>query len=190
MGNLEKEAKRQKTRSDIQHAVLAVIGVAGVVTVAMVAPNVFRALPHVMGKRRYKLAFQTRTALERLIVRGEVRRNLRGQLELTASGRRTLSIAQARASAPASKKQRWDKQYRLVMFDIPQSRKNTRDRLRMLMRDFGFLRLQNSVWVSPYDCEDLIALVKAELRVGTDVLYAVVRQIENDALIKRHFKLS
>ncbi len=190
MGSIEKAAKRQKTRNDIQQAVLAVVGAAGIMTAAILAPNVFQALPHVMGKRRYKLALQTRTALGRLIAKGEVRRNSRGQLELTVSGRRALSLAQARASAPASRKRRWDKQYRLVMFDIPQRRKSTRDRLRMLMKDFGFLRLQNSVWVSPYDCEDLIALVKADLRVGTDILYAVVRQIENDALIKRHFKLS
>jgi len=59
-----------------------------------------------------------------------------------------------------------------------------------MMLDFGFLRVQYSVWVSPYDCEELIALVKAELRLGKDVLYVVVEQIENDGWIKKHFQLA
>lgn len=60
----------------------------------------------------------------------------------------------------------------------------------MFMRDFGFLRIQDSVWLSPYDCEELIALVKAELRLGKDVLYAIVEEIENDGWIKKHFNLA
>jgi len=189
MGDLEESSKRWRRRNNIQHAVLAAFGTAGVLAIAMVAPNVFQALPHVMGKRRYKVAFQTRSAIDRLIAKGEVKRNARGLLEITDAGSRTLALTRARTEAPARTKRRWDKQYRLVMFDIPQRRRSTRDRLRLLMRDFGFLRLQDSVWVSPYDCEDLIALVKAELRVGKDVLYAVVNQIENDQWIKKHFGL-
>lgn len=75
------------------------------------------------------------------------------------------------------------------MFDIPQRRRGTRDRLRRMMRDFGFLRIQDSVWLSPYDCEELIALAKAELRLGKDVLYAIVEEIENDRWIKKYFNL-
>lgn len=57
------------------------------------------------------------------------------------------------------------------------------------MRDIGFVRLQDSVWVYPYDCEDFIALLKAELKVGKDVLYAIVDTIEFDKHIRRHFGL-
>jgi len=190
MGELEKKAKRNKTKGKIQGAVLATIQVAGVIAIAAVAPNIFQALPYIMGKQRYKLTFQTKTAIGRLIAKGHITRNDRGMLEITDTGARHIAIEQARANAPAKQKRRWDKQYRLVMFDILQRRRSTRDRLRLLMNEFGFLRLQDSVWVTPYDCEDLIALVKAELRVGKDVLYAVVNQIENDRWIKEHFGLS
>jgi len=116
--------------------------------------------------------------------------HVEGMLQITDSGQRHLALEQARNSKPAKRRRRWDKRYRLVMFDIPQERRNTRDRLRFLMREFGFLRLQDSVWVSPYDCEELVALIKAELRVGNDVLYAVVEQIGNEKRIKSHFGLS
>ena len=100
-----------------------------------------------------------------------------------------IAIEQAQASLSIKQKRRWDKRYRMVIFDIPQSRRGTRDRLRSLMRAAGFYRLQQSVWVHPYDCEELITLVKAELRVGGSVLYAIVEEIENDVRIKDHFGL-
>ena len=142
-----------------------------------------------MGKKNYQVRFQARTALGRLIAKGYVRKNQKGSFEITEAGRRHLLMEEAAVDKPAAKKRRWDGQFRLVMFDIPEKRRGTRDRLRIMMHNFGFLRLQDSVWISPYDCEDVIALVKAELRVGKDILYAVVNQMENDRWIRDHFRL-
>jgi len=49
--------------------------------------------------------------------------------------------------------------------------------------------IQDSAWVYPYDCEEFVALLKAHLRLGKDVVYAVVEEIGNDAPIRTHFKL-
>lgn len=163
---MEAASRKRRQRDNIQQTVLAIIGVAGVLATVAVAPGVFAALPTVMGKERYKLSFKAKSAVHRLMSKGMIVRNSDGHLEITEKGRRRLDIERARTSTAAFKKRKWDKRYRLVMFDIPQKRRTTRDKLRHLMRDFGFLRLQDSVWVSPYDCEELIALVKAELRVG------------------------
>ena len=55
------------------------------------------------------------------------------------------------------------------------------------MRSAGFLQLQQSVWVYPHDCEDLVALLKADLHIGKDVLYLIVEKIERDAWVRKHF---
>lgn len=57
------------------------------------------------------------------------------------------------------------------------------------MSEIGFVRLQDSVWVYPYDCEDFVALLKAELKIGKDVLYAIVDTIEQDKNLRRYFNL-
>lgn len=189
MGNVEERARKRKKRDDIQGIVLAIAGTAGVLSIAMLAPNVLQALPNLMGKKRYHATFQAKTALGRLIAKGYVKKTAGGRLEITEAGRRQLAIKDAAAAQPARTKRRWDGQYRLVMFDIPQTRRRTRDRLRVMMSAFGFLRLQDSVWISPYDCEEVIALAKAELRIGKDVIYAVVREIENDRWIRDQFGL-
>lgn len=188
MGELEKRAAKRRTRENVQGAVLSAVATAGLLAVAIAIPNTLQAFPSLIGKRRYKLAFQTRTAIERLIAKGHLKRS-GSFLELTELGRRQIQIAEASSTKVARKKRRWDGQYRLVMFDIPQTKRTTRERLRRLMQSFGFLRLQDSVWVSPYDCEELIALVKRELKIGKEVIYAVVREIENDGFIRTHFDL-
>lgn len=187
---MEKRARKRRKRANIQKTVLSVLAISGALTISAMAPNMMQALPHLMGKEKYRLIFNTKTAVGRLFVKGYVKKNARGLLEITEKGKRYLELEQARLTAPVAQRRRWDKRYRLVMFDIPQKRRVVRDRLRLLMGQFGFMRLQDSVWVTPYDCEELIALVKAELRVGNDVLYAIVDQIGNEARIKEHFNLS
>jgi len=49
--------------------------------------------------------------------------------------------------------------------------------------------LQDSVWVYPYDCEDFINLMKADFKIGKDLLYVVADKIENDKFLAQHFKL-
>lgn len=182
----------RKRKHYVRQTVLGVLGTAGILSVAMIAPNVFQVLPHIMGKQRYRLAFQTKTAIGRLTVKGHVRfiqKNGIKHVEITDAGRRALALEEARAARSAGAKRRWDNRYRMIIFDIPERRRSARERLRRLMSECGFLCIQKSVWLSPYDCEELIALIKAELRIGKDVLYVIVDNIENDGWIKKHFGL-
>ena len=63
------------------------------------------------------------------------------------------------------------------------------EQIRKTLLTIGFVRLQDSVWVYPYDCEDLITLFKADLKVGKDLLYLVADAVEYDFSLKRHFNL-
>lgn len=189
---MEEYSRKRRRTHYVRQTVLGVIGTAGILAVAMIAPNVFQVLPHIMGKQRYKLAFQTKTAIGRLAVKGHIRfasRDGKKYVEITEAGKRALALEEAKAVRFAGMNRRWDKRYRMVIFDIPELRRGVRERLRRLMRECGFLGIQKSVWLSPYDCEELIALIKAELRIGKDALYVIVDSIENDSWIKKHFKL-
>ncbi|MDO8552899.1 MAG: hypothetical protein Q7S01_05285 [bacterium] len=191
MGKVESEARMRRRRRDIQGAVLSTVGTAGVLAIAMIAPNIFQMLPRLLGDK-YKLGDKVKTASGQLAKRGLlrfVRRNGVRCAELTEKGRQTLALNKMKIANQSDITRHWDKRYRLVMFDVPQYRRATRDRLRGIMRECGFLRLQDSVWIFPHDCEELVVLIKADLRIGKDVLYAVVESVENDAWIKRHFKL-
>ena len=191
MGKLEEDARRERRKGYLQDAVLATVAVAGILAVTMIAPNVLGLLGG-FGSRKKRLAEQSRYALTRLAGRGHVIFEERGGkrfARITAEGKKALAIQQARAELSAQKGRRWDKRYRVVIFDIPESKRHTRARLRSAMRVSGFLQIQQSVWLYPYDCEDLVALIKADLRIGKDVVYMIVEKIENDAWIRRRYSL-
>ena len=193
MGKLEETTRKRRKKENIQKAVLAAVAVTGTLALGMLAPNIFSALPGIMGKNKYKLAFQARTAASRLAIKGHVRfveKNGTKRMEITETGRRAITLEEQKAALAAQHGKRWDKRWRLVMFDIPQHRRRDRDRLRDEIQACGFLRLQDSVWVFPYDCEDLVVLLKADMRIGKDILYAIVETMENDGWIKKHFGLS
>ena len=192
MGKLEEGARKRRKKENIQKAVLGALAVSGSVALAMLAPNVFQMLPGIMGKKRYKLAFQARTAAARLAVKGHIRfveKDGKKRIEITEAGKRAYAVEAQKAQLAAMRGKRWDKRWRLVMFDIPQRRRRDRDHLRSVVRECGFLRLQDSVWIFPYDCEELVTLLKADMKIGKDVLYAIVETIENDSWIKKHFGL-
>ncbi len=75
------------------------------------------------------------------------------------------------------------------MFDVWERRRIVRDRLRSMLRKIGFVKIQDSVWAYPYDCEELIAFIRTELRLGKGVLYFVADGMESDRFLRTHFKL-
>ena len=84
---------------------------------------------------------------------------------------------------------KWDGKWRVIIFDIPEKKRAARTRVREILTAAGFQRLQDSVWVFPYDCEDVIGLMKTDLNVGKHLLYMIVDQIENDRFLRMDFDL-
>ncbi len=190
MGKIEIEAKVKRRKSDLRNAILATIAVAGVLIVAAVAPNAVQLLKTTGMSAR--LRYKTKRVLERLKQKGEiefVKRDGKTFVQLTELGTQALALNAEKLKISNTKPKKWDRHYRLVMFDIPEKRKRTRDFLRREMLEVGFLRIQDSAWLYPHDCEEFVALLKADLHLGKDVLYVVVESIENDTWIRKHFNL-
>lgn len=192
MGTIEAEAKKKRLYTNVRHTLLAAVALTGVVLVATIAPNAPAVLSKLPSFKRAKLRYQYKTALGRLAAQGHVvfeKRDGKQYARITESGRKILAFEQEKAKLSNAKKKRWNRRWRVVIFDVPEKRRQTRDRLRKIMERTGFARLQDSVWVFPYDCEDFIALLKAELKIGAAVLYMVVEHIENDKHLRAHFGL-
>jgi DNA-binding transcriptional regulator PaaX len=192
MGILEKENRRARRVGHIQKGLLTAALIGGIMLIGGVpAPNMFRVL---RGKRNgYVFKHQTKTALGRLVKRGYitfVTEGAKRYARITPAGQKELEFLEHQTALQLQKRRRWDKRWRVVVFDVPECRRNVRDQLRNTMRSSGFYRLQDSVWLYPYDCEDFIALLKTNLHLGISALYMIVEKIENDAKIKAHFDLT
>lgn len=178
---LEKELRQELRITELRKAILRSVQAAGVISLALVAPNVLGALAKI---RKYSGEKSVRSAVQRLEEKGLLLGTSEG-LTVTAKGQKYLDRIQIRIPSP----QKWDKKWRIVIFDIPERRKTHRDQLRSMLQSIGFLRLQNSVWIYPHDCEELIILLKVEYHIGKEVLYIIADKIENSSAIKKHFQI-
>ena len=161
---------------------------------ALIAPNALQALRllNLDKKREDRQKYYIDTAIKKLYKRGLIETITKASGEkyakLTPEGKKSLLKFEFEGLAK-QKPKKWDGKYRVVIFDIKENLRFSRDDLRYMLLKFGFVRLQNSVWVYPYPCEGAINLLKTYLEIGDDVIYMTVELIENDDWLRKYFKL-
>ncbi len=177
--------ERQVKLGNIKKGILLGLAMGAVVSVGVIAPNALKIFKPLIKKHRSG-KYNFWRSLKKLEKDGFVEMDVKGNYFVTDKG----SISLNSISPELIKKQiRWDKKWRVIIFDIPKGREKTRQRLRNTIQAYGFIMLQKSVWIYPYPCEDLITLLKGELRLGKQLLYMVVDALEGDKQIKDHFRL-
>ena len=97
-----------------------------------------------------------------------------------AAGRRRMKLAQARA-------RRWDRKWRLIIFDIPERIRRRRDFLRRELQSLGLHQLQKSVWVAPYSFPEEFFVIMGELDLGKHFRIVTAERIEDDCDLKDIF---
>lgn len=186
-----KKAKDVKIRiGPVAEVILLTIATVGVVSIAICAPNALQLLKPFFKKKKYSPKQAVSRSIESLVRTGLVKKiiNKDGEvmLELTNKGKWESCIR--RIDSGESNK-RWDKRWRVVIFDVPNEENKHRAELTRGMRLYGFQLLQKSVWVYPYPCDDFIALLREHLELKENVIYLTTFSIENDNLLRKSFDL-
>ncbi len=190
MGRLEIENEAEIRATKIQRVVLQTIATAGILSVALLAPNALQMLK-VFGYNTNNKKNNGRSinnSRKRLIQKGLVEYSGSGFLVLTDLGKKVLNKFENK-NFKISKPAKWDNKWRILIFDIKEKNRRTRDNIRRILVSIGFVRLQNSVWVYPYDCEDLVNLLKADFKIGRELLYIIADKIEREKVLLEHFEL-
>ncbi len=87
------------------------------------------------------------------------------------------------------KKPKWDKKWRVLIFDVPEDKRIYRNFLRRKLKELGFCKLQQSVWVTPYAVPKAFSWFLNQYHLGKMVRYMVVEEINFDKDLKDFFKL-
>ena len=187
MGYLEQESKKRTRHSKTREAIIATLALSGVLAVSVISPNILSLLKTTSsGRKLANKLFYTKSVFWDLVKEGyiEVDTKTKKNARLTEKGKRQFKLSKI-----PIKPRHWDRKWRLLVFDIKERRRRTRNKIRDTLRVFGFFRLQNSVWVYPYDCEEFVSLLKVDQKIGKDVLYVIADQIENDKPLRMHYEL-
>lgn len=191
MGTLEEKTRRIVKRTKIQDVILQSLYGTAAVALALAAPNAVQLLKHVdpnMARKRHPERRMSQ-AVSRLVSRGLVARNASNRLVLTEKGKKYAELMDHKGRLQFGKERKWDGRWRIVIFDIWERRREARARLRSRLQTIGFIKVQNSVWAYPYECEELIAFAKTELKLGKGLLYLIAEGIEGDGELRERFGL-
>ncbi len=175
----------------VGEAIIASIALVGIVSIFALFPGMTSVIAPFLKRKKQPRKQIVQKSVESLIRAGLVEKifhkNGDIQVKLTTRGKWEAFL---RHSGPVDKKTvKWDKVWRVVVFDVPISKNKLRSELRRAMVLYGFKMLQQSVWVYPHACDDFIEVLKEHLGVANDVLYMKVGYIENDKYLQKEFNI-
>ncbi len=182
----------RKPKSEIVKDILSWLAIAGAIYVAASSPyfvmRLWRNLKRWQKypKRKFYTAFHRLQKEDCLEIR---KKNHQIYITLTEKGRIKAGRFQI-DSLEVKRLKKWDKLWRMVIFDISQLRKFYRDLFRQKLKDLGFYQLQKSVWVHAFDCRDEIELLKEFFGLSEkEVCLVVAKEVDNDDKMREFFGL-
>lgn len=186
--------REQKKRVKIKNLLLRSLVAAGVISVALIAPKMTRLLKELdrPAKNRAQLYRRITQGIKRLeedglvTVSGEYAKR---KVKITEKGREMMNQIEFREYV-IPEPTFWDGKWRVLVFDIREKRRRTRNQLRRLLEGAGFVRIQDSVWIYPYPCDEFVSLVRAHLKSGVGEMRVFVAEaLESDKALREHFNL-
>lgn len=160
---------------------------AGILAIGLVAPNVIGAMNKLGILPNPRRKEYVSSSASKLVKRGLLKFE-NGYYQLTSTGKRILRRLEL-ADYKLKQPKKWDGKWRILIYDIAERKGVIRRQIMELFKQIGLYRLQDSVWVYPYDCEEIMGLLKTEFGVGKEILYIIADEIENDRHLRLEFGL-
>jgi len=185
-----KSKPNNRVKGLVAKTALGILLVSGGLVALAVAPGLGVALKLIDQNPR-KAMHKIERALKNLAKDGEVEIHHEGKkrkYRITPSGKQKLAQLEFK-EYQSTTFGAWDKKWRVVCFDIPETDKYIRTLFQTKLSDLGFYRLQNSVFVTPYSCKELIILADKAFDLHTHVRVIVAETIDNEQHLLNFFKL-
>ena len=112
------------------------------------------------------------------------------EIELTHLGKKIVRIYDLDKIRLVKPKD-WDGKWRVLMYDIPKSKKKASDAFRGKIKQLGLFPLQKSVWVSAYDCFSELEFLATvfDLALDKHIHYFTTKEIPRESEIKDFFEI-
>lgn len=145
-------------------------------------------------KRNYenKKREHIRKALHNLSHRGLVSFQLagNGEIKVTITKKGAQVVRRIDIETMTLPRQdRWDSVWRVVIFDIPNTKHKNRSAFTQQMKHMGFQLMQKSVWAYPYPCHEEIMILRKFYEIERYVTYLETTVVEDEPIWKAKFDL-
>lgn len=186
---------RNLRTSAIIDGILRHVAFGGVLATSILAPNALQIFDKPLQRYFANLDERAREREYRRILTNMRRRGLLAYrtedyehgLIITPAGRKratTVNLETLTIPQP----DRWDRNWRIVFFDIPEVHKSARDALSHKLKQLGFVQLQRSVWVHPFPCRAQIEAVALAYHVQRYITYVETSYIDSHDKLTDRFR--
>jgi len=183
---LMEENKKAKT---VLNATLALIAIGGTLTLITMAPGLLGEVTR-MAYRKKKARNEEYSEIWKRFNYLKQRGNLEFVREeggyvvyrLTKKGKKRINkliLDELKLAKP----KKWDKKWRLVIFDIPEWRRKDRTALRKKLEEMGFCQCQKSAWIHPFHCLEEIEFLKNRLNIKSFVKLFLVDEMTDGKVL-------
>ncbi len=108
-------------------------------------------------------------------------------LKLTKKGK--IQALMERMGKEFDKIIKWDRKWRVVLWDIPESSRIQRNQIRYFCKSLGFRQLQKSVFITPHPIPGSAVQFLRESDLLKFIRFLRIDQIDDDHELKKHFDL-
>ena len=186
---------RRHERGELAKEILLMIAAGIAIPAAFLMPNIPLALKPLLKLLSAKCHTRSTqnfthsiTYLERKRLVSLAEKDGQQILTLSEAGQRSVlqfNLEQIEIARP----RKWDWNWRIVIFDIPEKRKRGREALRRKLRQLGFHQLQKSCFIHPFDCRSEIDFISEIYEVSPYVNFIVAREVEGAKELQKVFNL-
>jgi len=186
---------RIKTIKSFSHKILKAIAVSGAVIVAASSPcfgmKAVGVFKKELERKKWKEFYRAMNGLK-YKKRLNVTQNPDGtyNLEITQIGQNTVEKYDLN-NLKIEKPSEWDGGWRVISFDIPKTKQSARQALLAKLKELGFIMLQRSIWVHPFECRKELAVVAKAFEVEPYVYCFVAWEFsgEKNYKLKKRFEI-
>ncbi len=182
----------RKPKSEISKDILRLLLVSGTVMMAAQSPYFIRNfLKNYKSYKKYpkNKVSDTFSNLKR---QGFLEIKNKGQqiyISLTKEGKKKAGMFQV-DSLKIKKPKKWDRKWRIVIFDINELKRSHREAFRGKIKELGFRCLQKSVWIYPFECQSEIELLRDFFGLNENELRLIVAEkLGYDKKLREFFDL-
>ncbi len=188
------EERKADITSGLVDGILKFVVAGGFLSVTMLAPNSAKIFDKSLNKFLDELDERARERELRRIAsymkeKGLIEyqtRDYEHGISLTKKGKeRIKNESYKKIAIPTPKK--WDKQWRLIFFDIPIEDNSKRHQFTFKLRSLGFQQLQKSIWLHPFQCRHEIEVITEKIGVRKYVTYVEISQIDSEPKLRKRF---
>ncbi len=107
-------------------------------------------------------------------------------LQLTDKARKRL-LRRDSEQLRAKPQKVWDRVWRIVIYDIPNTQAAQRQAIRLRLRQYGCFHLQRSVLITPFPCFDDLTTLAAQYNVEEYLTFFETSNLANDTVLVKRF---